>query len=166
MKWTLQDTWCDLHGVEYEPSTVTHCDLFDKNDLIQSNGFPLITKYSSFCTSLECATLAKALEKSKIPMSMWVLLFMYTYTYRLYSYIDIVRQRGYKTAQVLSWLTKIQQLLSHLYIHSYVVAMRVTNSNQPLLIGFLLIHLHNWIVSKSSPSLLKHIATTHIPTVK
>ena len=44
---------------------VTQCDLFDKNDMIQSSSFPLIPWYSSFYTSLECANLSKALENLK-----------------------------------------------------------------------------------------------------
>ena len=55
-----------LHGVEYEPSTVTHCDLFA---LIQSSSFPLNCIVFKLCTSLECATLSKTLEKSNMPMS-------------------------------------------------------------------------------------------------
>ena len=31
-----------LHGVEYEPSTTTCCNLLDRNNLIHCNGFPLI----------------------------------------------------------------------------------------------------------------------------
>ena len=58
-----------FHGVEYEPLTVTQCDLFDKNEMIQSSSFPLSPWYSSFYTSLKCANLSKALEKSKMPMS-------------------------------------------------------------------------------------------------
>ena len=38
-----------LHGVEYDPSTTTCCDLSDRNDWIHCSGFPLydvLTRYN------------------------------------------------------------------------------------------------------------------------
>ena len=57
---------------EVSPSTMTCCDLSERNALIQLSVVPLIPYKSSFESSRQCGTLSKAFEKSKMIGSCWI----------------------------------------------------------------------------------------------
>ena len=62
-----------LAGLEYFPSTSTDCDLVFKKEAVHFHRGPCMPQNSIFPNKWSCGMVSKALEKSKIAMSTWIL---------------------------------------------------------------------------------------------